>query len=422
MDDKYGLQLSWRRVLIGCVVAALAVQCVEAQEMAWPASSFFQVVSDPSTSQLSGLPAASQLSGLPGGQQLSWPTGSFFQVAYNEPFPPDGSIPAPLIPLPAITPNQTSPATSNPSVIPTPPATPAPAPSQNPPPADQKFGEKPQDYSQEFLRQESVLLKPGQWQFDLGLSYLNFFHDYTNLGSAAGNIVPVDSRITRRLLLAQLDARYGIDNDWQAFVNVPFGWSNTEYSFAGFDDFVNAGGIGDINFGANWLVHKSCGQSCDPDIIATFGVTAPTANVSPLQGIIEPPNSALGQGFWFGYWNVTFIHTIDPLILFYGFGSRHGLPREFEGFNIAPGAQYLYRAGVGFAVNERVTLSGALTGSYITDPYLNDVRVAGLAMEPVTLRLAATVAGRCQRLIEPFVEFGLTPDAPNAHVGVTFTF
>jgi hypothetical protein len=407
MNDKRGLQSTWQRVVIGCVVGMLAVQHAEAQEMAWPASSFFQVTPDSSNPPLYG-PS--------GNEQISWPASSFFQVSYDQPVPAEGQASPPALQLPVPPPNQPA----APNLLP-PPNQPAPAP-QTPPPADQKFGEKPQDYSQEFLRQESVLLKPGQWQFDLGFSYLTFFHDYTNLALAGNSIVPVDSRLTRRLLLTQFDARYGLNDCWQAFVDVPFGWSNTEYSYAGSDDFINAGGIGDVNAGVNWLVHKSCGQSCDPDIIATFGVTAPTANVNPLQGIIEPPNTALGQGFWFGYWNVTFIHTIDPLILFYGFGSRHGLPREYEGYDIAPGAQYLYRAGVGFAVNERVTLSGALTGSYITDPYLNNVRVPGLAMEPVTLRLAATIAGRCQRLIEPFVEFGLTPDAPNAHVGVTFTF
>ena len=186
--------------------------------------------------------------------------------------------------------------------------------------------------------------------------------------------------------------------------------------------FTNAGGIGDVSTGVSWLVHKSCGQSCDPDIIATFGITAPAANVSPLQGILEPPGTLLGTGFFYGYWNVTFIHTVDPIILFYGFGSRHGFTREFEGFDITPGDQYYYRAGIGFAVNEKITLSSALTGFYVTDPELDGVRIAGLAMEPITLRFAATIARPCQRFLEPFVELGLTPDAPNARVGITYTF
>ena len=117
-----------------------------------------------------------------------------------------------------------------------------------------------------------------------------------------------------------------------------------------------------------------------------------------------------------------FIHSIDPIVLFYGFGSRHALNREYEGVDIQPGGQYYYRAGLGFAVNERITLSSAVTGCYVTDPYLNGTIIPGLAYEPVSLRFAATIARPCDRLIEPFVELGLTPDAPNARIGITFTY
>jgi hypothetical protein len=305
-------------------------------------------------------------------------------------------------------------------------------PQQNALPPEQKLGEKPQDYSHEFLRQESVLLPAGQWQCDISFSYTLFQHNYTALTQAGNDLLPVDSRLTRRLMLLPLDVRYGITDRLQGFVDVPFGWSNTEYSEAGFvdqgtfypgvDDYTNRGGIGDVSAGVSWLFHKSCGSSCDPDMIATFSVTAPTADVNPLQGILEPPNTMLGQGFWYGGFNVLFIHTLDPLVVFYGFGARFGLTREFEGYEITPGAQYLYRAGVGFAVSERVTLSASLLGYYITDPELNHERLPGLAMEPITLRFAATIVRPCERFWEPFVEIGLTDDAPNARVGLTYTF
>jgi hypothetical protein len=296
-------------------------------------------------------------------------------------------------------------------------------------PSEEKLGQAPEDYSHQFLRQESVLLKKGQYQFDVGLNYTVFDHNFTNLGIGIGEsngqatVAAVDSRFTSRLLLMPLDLRYGICDRLQAFADVPFGWSNTERSCFGEDDFTNTGGIGDVTVGVSWLAHKTSGCSCDPDVIFTFGCTAPTADVSPLQGIVEPPNTLLGQGFFYGSWNVLFVHTIDPIIVFYGFGSRHGVTREYHGYEIRPGDQYIYRCGLGFAVNERVTLSTVATGCYITAPYLNGTRIEGLDMEPISVRFGATIAmAHCRRFWDPFVEIGLTPDAPNARVGMTFTF
>ncbi len=272
-----------------------------------------------------------------------------------------------------------------------------------------------------------MLLKPGDCQIDVGLSYTIFDHNYTNLAITQSNgqavVTPLDSRFTSRLLLMPLDIRYGVRDGLQMFADVPFGWSNTENSYPGSEAFTNVGGIGDVTAGFSWLVHKSNGCSYSPDIIATFAFTAPTANVNPLQGILEPPNTLLGQGFWFGSWNVLFVHTLDPMIFFYGFGSRHGLDREFGGYDISPGSQYTYRGGVGFAVNERVTLSASVIGSYISNPALNGQQIPGLAMEPISLRLMATVARpRYHQFWEPFVNLGMTPDAPNAQVGMTFTY
>jgi hypothetical protein len=447
MDRNQHRPPKWRRV-IGCALAALVAQGALAEDASWPAVTVLEmptgVLPDDLLTQLGG-PAPLVSPGprpQPDGSVLY---STFLSAAPNDLLAQPGG-PAPLLAQRPLDPAMQT-AFDQPML---PPSTPFPllseqpsaspegliqlayqqpnAPSnQTPPPADQQYGEKPQDRTQEFLRQDSVLLKEGQWQFDVGFSYLTFDHNFTQLlvQTSGGNVVavsPLDSRQTVRLMTTPLGVRYGITDRLQAFAIVPFGWSNTEVSYPGSESFVNEGGIGDVSAGVSWLVRKSCGCPYDPDIIATFGVTAPTANVNPLQGILEPPNTLLGTGFWYGYWNVTFVHTIDPIVLFYGFGSRHGLNREYDGFDIAPGAQYYYRVGMGFAVNERITLSSALIGNYVTDPSLNGVQVPGLAMEPITLRFAATIARPCDRLVEPFVEFGLTPDAPNARVGVTFTY
>ena len=121
--------------------------------------------------------------------------------------------------------------------------------------------------------------------------------------------------------------------------------------------------------------------------------------------------------------DVTFIDTIDPVILFYGAGVVRRLSREFHDrtFNVQPGIEFRYRFGVGFAVNDRLTLSSALFGSHLRDSTINDQRFVGSMREPVNLRIAATIAAD-DHIQEPFVEFGLTDDATNVSMGWVWTF
>jgi hypothetical protein len=283
-----------------------------------------------------------------------------------------------------------------------------------------RWAKRPRTTAVSSSRQESVLLKPGQWQMDVGVNYTIFDHHFTQI--QLPDIIPVDFRDRQRLLVTPLALRYSLTDRLQAFVNVPFGWTNTEISTLGADDFSNTGGIGDTNAGVSWWVHKGCGHSYDPDVIATFGFTAPSGKGNFLAAILGTPQTTLGQGLWAASWNVLFIHTYDPVIVFYGFGSRYPFAREFGGVEVAPGGQYNYQCGVGFAVNERITLSTALIGAYFCKPRVDDQRLAGLIQEPIYLRIACTAASRCQRICEPFVQIGLTPDAANASFGVTWTF
>jgi hypothetical protein len=285
---------------------------------------------------------------------------------------------------------------------------------------DQKIGEAPPDTSLQFLREQTVLLKPCEWQMDVGLSYLIFDNQFTDV-TPDGHLV--QDRLRRRLLLMPLEIRYGLYERVQLFANAPFGWANTEISRVGIAQFDNNGGIGDTNAGATFLIRKSNGCSYSPDVLATFGVTAPTGNGNALVNLLVSPSLTLGQGFWAGFWNVLLIHKYDPVVVFYGVGSRHYVERDVAGFTgTKPGDQYIYQFGTGFALNERITLSTMFFGSYITDARLNDQVLDGTILEPMYVRFATTITRPNKRIFEPFVEIGLTDDSANARVGMTWTF
>ena len=109
--------------------------------------------------------------------------------------------------------------------------------------ADQgKIGQAPVDNTMQFLREQSILLKCGEWQFDIGLNYSLISQHYTQLASSISGPVALDIQDRRRLLLMPLDIRYGVTDRLQAFVNLPVGWANTEVSTLGQEEFLNTGG------------------------------------------------------------------------------------------------------------------------------------------------------------------------------------
>jgi hypothetical protein len=286
----------------------------------------------------------------------------------------------------------------------------------------QQVGEEPEDRSLEFLRTETVLLKPGESQCDVGINYLLTETDFPILlADDMGNIVAVDEVSFRiRELSVPLQYRLGLHPRVQGFLGMPIGWSNTQVALDAFDAFQNDGGIGDLDFGLTMqLVDASV--NC-PYVIATVQGTAPTGG-DPFTSVVglAPTAPSLGQGFWSVAGNLLCIQPYDPVVVFYGLGVERFFAREFVGLDIEPGTQYNYTFGVGFAVNERITLSTRFFGAYVEEIEVDDQRRFGTNTEPMTIRLSATISQPCDRLVEPFVEFGITDDAVSSFLGITCT-
>lgn len=296
-----------------------------------------------------------------------------------------------------------------------------------------KLGEAPEEPENElqFLRRQSVLLDPGQYQFDVSLQYLINESD-SPLAQVADEFLQIGEALRKqRLLLLPIEFRLGLTPVSQFFINVPFGWSNGEISFLGVDEFQNSGGLGDISAGITRMLME--GNEWFPDVLTTLAFSAPTGDSNFVTSLSTPGN-ALGQGFWTTTIGLSFIQTYDPMVFFYGFGYSHRYENTFDvnvgdgRVTVNPGKQIFYRFGAGFAVNPRVTLSASFNGSYITEDVVEGVRLAGSIREPMSIRLAATITkdkelkkNQRVRTIEPFVNFGLTDAAANAVFGVSCT-
>jgi hypothetical protein len=287
----------------------------------------------------------------------------------------------------------------------------------------EKLGTKPEDNSLQFLRAETVLLKPGDSQFDIGLQYLFSENVFPILiSNQAGDIVGVDEVSFRgRELAVPMEYRVGLLPKVQGFLGASVGWANTQLALDSFDVFENDGGFGDLYFGLT--TQLAAAEANRPYVIATVSAIAPTGG-DPFIGAIgfAPSAPSLGQGFWSISGNLLCIQPYDPVIIFYGVGAKWLFSREYLGAEFEPGTQYNYQMGVGFAVNERITLSTRFFGSYIEEFRVNRERRFGTNAEPMTLRLSATISKPCERYVEPFVEFGLTDDAVSSFFGIQYTY
>jgi hypothetical protein len=283
----------------------------------------------------------------------------------------------------------------------------------------EKIGEEPPESNTlQFLRADTVLLSPGEYQFDYGFTYTKFDTDFPIFVTDGMGVAVADAEFRIREFQVPLEIRYGLARRVQLFLNVPFGWANTEFTFPSFEEFENDGGLGDISFGGTFLLREHCQGK--PDAILTFASSAPTGNDPFSPAGASPSAPSLGNGSWSLASNLLFVQNYDPIVVFYGFGTRQYFETEIRGIDFQPGGEYNYQMGVGFGVNSNVTFSTRFNGAYITEAELAGERIRGTISEPMTVTLAMTIA-KCQKLIEPFVDIGLTDDASDARIGITWT-
>lgn len=274
-----------------------------------------------------------------------------------------------------------------------------------------EYGERPIDNTRAFLRSQTPFVPPGKWQFDFGATYTVF---ESKLPILSG-LTLTEFNAKRRLLDAPLGFRYGVSERLQWFGSTAVGWQETEVSDGFTEQTRNTTGIGDVLTGFNYLLLKES-KDC-PAIIGSCDVIIPTGNAVDPRFLLD---SGLGKGAWSVSSRLLMVKSLDPIVAFWGAGYRINFEDTYSGEKIDFGDQIQYTLGIGFGVNDKVTLSTALIGSYITDFKVNSFTVPGSSADLISLRLASTFSN-CRGITEPFVNFGLTDLSPGASLGIVWT-
>jgi hypothetical protein len=341
-------------------------------------------------------------------------TSGVEQVAAEEvPPPPHGFEPGPA------SGNPNPPANSSTESVPAPGGAPSGGQAKRLSEAE-SLGEEPPEQRLQFLRAQSVLLKPGELQIDVGLAYSLAENDFPVVQSTGSGNQILEATFKQRQLIVPLEFRLGITRRMQAFLSIPVGAAQTEFSVPNaFEQDDASGGLGDISFGSSFLLVD--GNGSGTDVVFSLSATVPSGD-SPFVGNVSALSGpTLGNNTWATAGDLLFIDNYDPIVIFYGIGYRHQFEREFLGVDVDPGEEFRAQLGVGFAVNSQVTLSTRFATAFITRTQYDGQSVDGSFSEPMSIRFAATVL-RCQKLIEPFAEIGATNDATASRFGIVWTY
>ena len=222
------------------------------------------------------------------------------------------------------------------------------------------IGEKPERSEEIFLRKETILLKKGKSEIKIDFNYLEKALRNLLVEEINGKPVITDQKNTIRSLMMTLVLRYGVTNNLLAYVITPFRCNYNEIPTGRRTKNYRNTGLGDVRGGINYqIINESFHK---PDLIFTLETKAQTGE-SPYD--TSPNKTPLGTGHWNTSVGLKAIRTIDPVVLFSGFGYTHVFRRKVKEDKINPGGFINFELGTGFALNDEIVIIFRSIGFYI---------------------------------------------------------
>jgi hypothetical protein len=301
--------------------------------------------------------------------------------------------------------------------------------NENPEEAE-TLGVPPPEEKPAFLRERSILLPPGQYQFEYGVRYgvdASTFPVAGVLQTESNQVQIANANQKRRLLTTPMELRIGVSKNLQAFLSMPIGWSSQSLSVGNVQQDDDNIGIGDLGFGLTrvlWAPKKT-----NLRILGFMQSSAPTgsSNIALTQQARE---ASLGAGYWTLTSGLNLTETYDPLVLFSSVGFTYTFETRLDsGEKLNAGNTLFYQTGVGYSINSNITISASFSGASTGKAELDGVVSGGTRTEPFTLRFAGTISEpkkkgkpRLSRTREPFLRFGLTSLANDVEFGMRWTY
>jgi hypothetical protein len=279
---------------------------------------------------------------------------------------------------------------------------------------DEPIGrEPPEDAERLFIRDTSLVLKPGAVQTELSGIYLL---QESLVVRVLSNDVPVLERVRGRLFLAPFSIRYGLCDNVEVFATAPFGVSLLERDNIARQNVDDAGVMGDVTLGLVRQLPWHWKKGFTP--AATFSVGVPTGarSLRSLSG----NDASLGSGVWRLAGTLSFVESHDPVATFGGVGWQYLFVDHVGSVSIERRGGLNYYLGIGFAISDDFSVACQLNGYYQDETLVDGVPVPDTDIEPVSLRFSIMRRLTRKSRIQPFVEIGLTRDASDFLFGFRF--
>ena len=294
----------------------------------------------------------------------------------------------------------------------------------------QQLGVPPPKRTPAFLKKRSILLEPGQYQFEYGLRYSVDNNSYALAGllqEGTSQVQVVNANQKRQLVSTPLEFRIGLQENLQGFLSLPIGWSAQSLTAGNSQTESDIFGIGDLGIGLTRVLWAP--EKVKIRLLGFLQASAPIGGgeISLSQ---QDRDASLGAGYWTMTAGGNITESIDPLILFGSFGYTHTFGTRIDSGNyVNVGNTIFYQVGVGYGINPYVTLSGSFSGASSGQIRLDDTVATGARSEPFSLRISASVnkpkEGKKTKLgtnYEPFLRFGLTSLANDVEFGIRWTY
>ena len=294
----------------------------------------------------------------------------------------------------------------------------------------QQLGVPPPKRTPAFLKKRSILLEPGQYQFEYGLRYSVDNNSYALAGllqEGTSQVQVVNANQKRQLVSTPLEFRIGLQENLQGFLSLPIGWSAQSLTAGNSQTESDIFGIGDLGIGLTRVLWAP--EKVKIRFLGFLQASAPIGGgeISLSQ---QDRDASLGAGYWTMTAGGNITESIDPLILFGSFGYTHTFGTRIDSGNyVNVGNTIFYQVGVGYGINPYVTLSGSFSGASSGQIRLDDTVATGARSEPFSLRISASVnkpkEGKKTKLgtnYEPFLRFGLTSLANDVEFGIRWTY